>query len=312
MDGDPLLGPLAAVILASARAATPLALAAIGELVAERAGVLNLGVEGMMLMGAVAAFGVTVATGAPALGLAAALLAGMAMAGLFAVITLGLRANQVATGFALTLFGIGLSAFLGQGLIGTPLTALPPLFPPALAGLPVVGPLVFGHDPLVYLTVGLVAGVAVVLERTRAGLVLRAVGDNHDSAHALGLDVLAIRLRAVLFGGAMAGLAGAYLSLVYTPMWVESMTAGRGWIAVGLVVFAAWRPWRVLLGACLFGGVTIAQFHAQGMGLNIPSQILAMLPYLATILVLVIISRKAARLRLNAPACLGKVFTPER
>ncbi|WP_407672540.1 ABC transporter permease [Pararhodospirillum oryzae] len=294
-----------------ARAATPLALAATGELVTEKAGVLNLGVEGMMLMGAVSAFAVTVATGSPVLGLGAAIGAGMLMGLVFAGLTLSLRTNQVATGLALTLFGVGLSAFVGRDFVGTPLTALPGLSIPGLSDLPVLGPLLFGHDPLVYLSVALIALVSWFLGRTRGGLIVRAVGENHDAAHSLGHDVLLVRYGAVLFGGALCGLAGAYLSLVYTPMWVENMTAGRGWIALALVVFATWKPWRVLLGAWLFGGVTILQLHAQGLGVQIPSQFLSMLPYLATILVLVLISRDAMRVRLSAPACLGKAFHPE-
>ncbi|MBK1663677.1 ABC transporter permease [Rhodospirillum rubrum] len=302
---------LGAIGGAMSRAATPLALAAVGELVTEKAGVLNLGVEGMMLAGAVAAFAVTVATGNPLLGILAAMAAGMLLALLFGVLTLSLMANQVATGLALTIFGIGLSAFVGRDFVGTPLTALAPIHLPVLSDIPLIGPLIFGQDPLVYVTFVLVGGVSWFLTRSRAGLIVRAVGENHDAAHALGYDVIAIRYRAVLFGGAMGGLAGAYLSLVYTPMWVENMTAGRGWIALALVVFATWKPWRVLVGAYLFGGVTIVQLHIQGMGGAIPSQLLSMLPYLATIVVLVLISRDALRIRLNAPACIGKVFHPE-
>ncbi|WP_041794863.1 ABC transporter permease [Pararhodospirillum photometricum] len=308
MDAD----TLSAVVSAMARAATPLALAALGELVTEKAGVLNLGVEGMMLMGAVSAFGVTVATGNPVLGILAAMAAGMLMALLFGVLTLSLRTNQVATGLALTLFGIGLSAFVGRSFVGTPLTALPGLSVPGLSDLPVIGPVLFGQDPLVYVSVTVIALVAWGLSRTRTGLIVRAVGENHDAAHVLGHSVLGIRYGAVLFGGVLGGLAGAYLSLVYTPMWVENMTAGRGWIALALVVFATWKPWRVLAGAWLFGGVTILQLHAQGLGVQVPSQIMSMLPYLATILVLVLISRDATRVRLNAPACLGKEFYPDR
>ncbi len=302
---------LAAVLTAMARAATPLAIAAVGELVTEKSGVLNLGVEGMMLVGAVAAFGTAVATGSPLLGLLAAMAAGLLMALLFGVLTLSLLSNQVATGLALTIFGVGLSAFVGRDLVGTPLGALAPVSIPGLSDIPLIGPLLFGQDPLVYVSFALVAGVAWFLNRSRGGLVLRAVGDNHDAAHAIGHDVIATRYRAVLFGGAMAGLAGAYLSLVYTPMWVENMSAGRGWIALALVVFATWKPWRVLVGAYLFGGVTIVQLHAQGFGITVPSHLLSMLPYLATVLVLVLISRDAMRIRLNAPACIGKVFRPE-
>lgn len=305
---DGLAGALVAVI----RAATPLALAATGELVAERSGVLNLGVEGMMLVGAVAAFATAVASGSLALGLLVGMVAALSLALIFGVLTLTLMSNQVATGLALTLFGTGLSAFLGKDLIGIPLTGLAPIHLPVLSDLPLVGPVVFGQDPLVYGSLLLAFGVAWVLNRSRAGLVIRAVGENPQAAHALGYRVVAIRYLCVLFGGAMAGLAGAYLSLAYTPMWVEAMTAGRGWIALALVVFATWKPARVLLGAYLFGGVTIIQLHAQGLGLDVSSHLLAMLPYVATILVLVLISRDQTRIRLNAPASIGKVFRVEQ
>jgi general nucleoside transport system permease protein len=301
---------LVPVLLAVMTAATPLLLAALGELVTEKAGVLNLGVEGMMLVGAVSGFATTMTTGSAVIGVAAAAVAGACMALLFAVLTLGLLANQVATGLALTLFGIGLSALLGQSFVGMPLERLPRLYIPGLTDLPVVGPLLFGHDALIYLSLAMVAAVYWFLNRTRAGLVLRAVGENHDAAHAIGYHVLSIRLLATLFGGAMCGIGGAYLSLVYTPMWAEDMVSGRGWIALALVVFATWRPERVLVGAYLFGGVTIAQLHIQGAGFAVPSQILSMLPYLATILVLVLISRDQVRIRLNAPACIGKTFHP--
>jgi simple sugar transport system permease protein len=289
-------------------AATPLVLAATGELVAERAGVLNLGVEGMMIVGAIAGFSAVIATGSAALALLAAVTAGAAMALLFAVLALTLRANQVASGLALTMFGLGLSALWGQGYSGLSAPAFPHLSVPGLSDLPFVGKLVFGHDLLVYLSLALVAAAAWTLARTRLGLILRAVGENHDAAHALGYPVIAVRYLATLVGGAMAGLGGAYLSLVQTPLWVERMTAGRGWIALALVVFAAWRPWRALLGAYLFGGITVLQLHSQALGLKVDAQLLAMLPYLATIVVLVAVSRDAARLRLNAPACLGKPF----
>lgn len=296
-----------AVALSVVAAATPLLLAALGELVAERAGVLNLGVEGMMLMGAAAAFVAAseLGTGFPALLAGAA--AGVAMAALFAVLVLVLLANQVASGLALTLFGIGLSALIGRDYVGRPVDALTGLevsFPP------IIGPLLLGQDPLVYLSFAAVAAVAWFLRRTRSGMVLRAVGENADAAHALGHAVTALRWRAVLFGGAMAGLGGAYLSLAYTPLWSENMTAGRGWIALALVVFATWRPWRLLIGAYVFGAVDILQLHIQALGLSVASQFLSMLPYLATIAVLVAISADATRIRLNAPAGLGRVFHP--
>jgi simple sugar transport system permease protein len=270
--------------------------------------VLNLGVEGMMIVGAIAGFSAIVATGSIVLALLAAVLAGWLMAALFGVLVLTLRANQVASGLALTMFGLGLSALWGQGYSGLSAPAFPHLHVPGLTDLPFIGKLVFGHDLLIYLSLALVLGVAFLLKRTRVGLIVRAIGENHDAAHAIGYRVVACRYLAVTFGGAMAGLGGAYLSLVQTPLWVERMTAGRGWIALALVVFAAWRPWRALLGAYLFGGITVLQLHSQAHGLKVDAQLLAMLPYLATIAVLVLISRDAMRLRLNAPACLGKPF----
>jgi len=306
-----LIEPFVLVLITVIGAATPLLLAALGELVVEKAGVLNLGVEGMMLVGAVAAFATAVGTESATLAIIAAALAGAAMAFLFGVMTLSLLANQVATGLALTIFGIGLSALLGAPYVGTPLKRLPELQFPVLSDLPIIGPILFSHDALVYFSVAMVAGIAWFLNRSRAGLVLRAVGESHDSAHTIGYSVIKVRYLAVMFGGMMAGLGGAYLSLAYTPMWIEQMTAGRGWIALALVVFAAWRPLRVLIGAYLFGGVTILQLHAQGGSLiDIPSQFLSMLPYIATIVVLTIMSSGGMRQRLQAPACLGKPFHP--
>ncbi len=300
---------LAAILVTVVTAATPLIFAALGELVAEKSGVLNLGVEGMMLMGAVSAFAVTIGTGNAIFGIAAGALAGTGMALGFGLLTLTLMANQVACGLALTIFGVGLSALLGNPFVGTPVAGLPDLDVRGLTDLPLLGPVLFSHDALVYLGLAMVPLTAWFLARTRWGLILRAVGDNHDAAHSLGYPVLAIRYAAVAFGGAMAGLGGAYLSLAYTPMWVEEMTAGRGWIALALVVFAAWRPWRLLLGAYLFGGVSILQLHAQGGALfDVPSQVLSMLPYLATIVVLTLLSIRGAGTRLAAPACLGKPF----
>src|SRR5262245_797600 len=299
---------LANILIGAMIAATPLVLAATGELVTERAGVLNLGVEGMMIVGAIAGFAAMIATRSVFLALLAAMLAGTVMAALFAILVLTLRANQVASGLALTMFGLGLSALWGQGYSGLSAPAFPHLDIPGLTDLPFVGKLLFGQDLLVYLSLALVLAVALVLKRTRVGLVIRAVGENHDAAHAIGYPVIACRYLATLFGGAMAGLGGAYLSLVVTPLWVERMTAGRGWIALAIVVFAAWRPWRVLLGGYLFGGITVLQLHSQAVGVKIDAQLLSMLPYLATIVVLVVISRDAMRLKLSAPACLGKPF----
>ena len=305
------LDTTAAVLITVVGAATPLLFAALGELVTEKSGVLNLGVEGMMLVGAVAGFATAIGSGSILAAIVVAALAGAGMALLFGILTLTLLANQVATGLALTMFGIGLSSLIGQDFVGTPLPGLDKLYIPGLTDLPVIGPLLFGQDALVYLSFAAVLGVSWFLYRSRGGLVLRAVGENHDAAHAIGYPVVRIRYLAVLFGGAMSGLAGGYLSLAYTPMWAENMTAGRGWIALALVVFATWKPGRVLLGAYLFGGVTILQLHAQGFGIAAPSQLLSMLPYVATILVLVLISRDSIRIRLNAPAAIGKVFHPD-
>ena len=292
------------MLVATLRAATPLMLAGIGELVAERAGVLNLGVEGMMLVGAAAGFLATAATGNPALGLLAA--AGVAAA--FAVLTLYLYTNQVATGLALTIFGVGLSALIGAPFQSIAIPSLATRFWP---GLSHAGPLlqqVLLVDPMVWLALLLPVAVSLFLRRTRAGLVLRAVGESAEVAHALGTPVRRVRLLAVLFGGAMAGLGGAYLSLAYTPMWSENMVAGRGWIALALVVFSTWKPLWLALGALLFGFVTIAQYQAEALGLRVNPQLLAMLPYLVTVLVLVLISRDRVRLKLSAPAALGRAF----
>ncbi len=302
---------LIAIFTGTVVAATPLIYAALGELVAERSGILNLGVEGMMLIGALAAFAVSVSTGSLILGFMAAALASMLMALLFAVLTISLQTNQVATGLALTLFGLGLSAFAGRPFTGMPIQGLHALHIPALSDIPWIGPLLFRFDAAVYGSVLLYVVTDRVLNRTRAGLQLRAVGESPTVAHALGQPVVLTRYLAVLFGGAMSGVAGAYLSTAMTPMWVEGMSAGRGWIALALVVFATWKPLRVLLGAYLFGGVTILQLHAQGLGIAVPSEILSMLPYAATIIVLVIICRDPKTILLNQPASLGKSFHPD-
>ena len=296
------------LILTVILTSVPLIFAASGELIAERSGVLNLGVEGMMLMGAVSAFAIAMGTGSPILGIFAGAFAGALTAGIFAFFTLGLATNQVATGLALTIFGTGLSGLVGAPLVGHAIDGLPQIHIPLLADIPILGMLLFQHDIMVYLAVIMVGLCAWVLNATRAGLIIRAVGDNHDSAHALGYSVLGVRLLAVLFGGMMAGLGGAYLPLVLTPHWAEGMTAGRGWIALALVVFASWRPWRVLGGALVFGGITIMQLAGQARGWTIPSQFLSMLPYLATIIVLVLISRNREFALANSPACLGRIF----
>lgn len=303
---------LEAIILTIITAATPLLLAAIGELIVEKSGVLNLGVEGMMVMGAVAGFAVTISTGSPLLGIVGGAVAGVLVSLIFAFVTLTLVANQVASGLALTLFGLGLSGLMGESFVGQPGIKLQSLHIPGLTDLPFIGKILFGQDILVYLSFAAVFGVSWFLNRTRAGLILRAVGDNHASAHALGYSVIGVRYLAVVFGGAMAGLGGAYLSVAYTPLWVENMTAGRGWIALALVVFASWIPWRAAIGAYLFGAVTVLQLHTQALGIGFPSQFLAMLPYLATVIVLVAISGNRRATLFNTPSSLGKPFVPDR
>jgi general nucleoside transport system permease protein len=278
-------------------AATPLLLAAIGETVTERSGVLNLGVEGMMVMGAVAGFGGAYVTGNSWAGIPCAIIAGMALSLVFAFLTLTLLANQVATGLALTLLGLGISALMGERLVGQPGVKLPTLH---------------GIDPLIPFSFVLVFLVHRLLFKTRAGLIIRAVGTSHASAHALGYRVVMVRYLCVLFGGACAGLAGGYLSLVYTPQWVENMTSGKGWIALALVVFGSWRPVRVLAGAYLFGTISILSFVLQAQSFEIPSQLLSSLPYLVTILALVVISGNKALTRRNTPASLGQPFVPDR
>jgi general nucleoside transport system permease protein len=281
-------------VLSVIATSTPLLLAATGELVVEKSGVLNLGLEGMMLVGAIAGFAAATHSGSAAAGVVAGGLAGAALALVFAVLTLSFLANQVATGLALTIFGTGLSALAGSSYVGIAVTPLPSVL--------------FDLNALIYLSFAMLAAVWWFLSASRGGLILRAVGDSHDAAHALGFSVIGIRYLATLFGGAMAGLAGAYLSLAYSPSWAENMTAGRGWIALALVVFSTWRPLWLLTGAYLFGGIMYLSFYVQGLGLALPSQAVAALPYLATIVVLVLISRDRVRIRLNAPACLGQPF----
>lgn len=301
---------LSNVFYAMVRTGTPLLLVALGEVVCEKTGVLNLGQEGMMLFGAVVGFIAAYSTGNLWLGVLMAMLAGVLLSSLFALVALAFNANQVATGLALTIFGVGLSTFVGAAWVGKPLSGFEPIALPWLSELPVVGRMLFGQDLLVYLSFALFALVAWVLLKSRLGLIIQAVGENPDAASAMGLPVLRVRTLAVLFGGAMAGLAGSYLSLAYTPMWAENMSAGRGWIALALVVFASWRVGRLLLGAYLFGLASILHLVAQGVGLNIPSNLLAMLPYVATIVVLVLLSRDGLRTRLYAPVSLGQPWQP--
>jgi simple sugar transport system permease protein len=285
-------------------AATPLIFAAIGELVVEKSGTLNLGVEGMMITGAICGFAVAVETGSPLLGFVAAALGGALLSLLFAFLTQITLANQVASGLALTLFGLGLSALLGQSYVGIKPPRLEDINFGPLADIPVLGPIFFTHDIILYLGIALIAATWAVLKFTRAGLILRAVGESHDAAHALGYKVVRIRTLAIMFGGACAGVGGAYISLIRVPQWTEGMTAGVGWIALALVVFASWKPWRLLLGAYLFGGITQLQLNLQGVGVAIPVEYLAMSPYVITIIVLVILSRDKG----GAPACLGRTF----
>ena len=303
---------LATLVVLTLAAGTPLVFAALGELVVEKSGVLNLGVEGMMLVGAVVAFIVAATTKQPWLGVLAGMLAAAALSIIFAVLTLSLMANQVATGLALSLFGVGLSAFIGLPYVSVVIDGIKPLAIPGISDLPFIGKLLFAHSPFVYLSLVLFAFVQWFLFRTRAGpdrarrRRVAAIPRTRSATRSS-----RIRYLAVLFGGACAGLGGAYMAVAYTPLWTEGMTAGRGWIALALVVFATWKPWRVVAGAYLFGGVTLAQFQAQALGATVPSQLLSMLPYLATIVVLAIISRDATAIRLNAPASLGKPYHPD-
>ena len=302
---------LVPILAAAIAAGTPLVFAALGELVTEKSGVLNLGVEGMMMVGAIAGFAIAAVTGNVWVGALAGMAAGALMSGIFAVLALNLMANQVASGLALTLFGVGLSAFVGKPFESVSLAKAGTFDIPLLSEIPVLGPILFKQHFLVYVSWALFAGVSWFLYRSRTGLVLRSVGESPESAHAIGYPVIRIRWLATLFGGAMAGLGGAYLSEFYAPLWVEGMVAGRGWIALALVVFATWRPARVMVGAYLFGGVTIAQFFAQGAGVEVTSQFLSALPYLATIVVLVIISRNVNTIRLNSPVSLGRSYRPD-
>ena len=299
------------ILMIVVSAATPLLFAAVGEIVAERAGVLNLGLEGMMIVGASTGFAFAYTTNSTLVGVVAAAVCGAALSAIFAFLVIGLAANQVAAGLAITIVGRGLANLIGSGFVGLKRSRAWELRIPGLTDLPVIGKLLFGQDFFVYGAVLLTAGVAYWLTRTRAGLTLRAVGENHTSAHGLGLPVRAIRLGAILFGGACSGIAGSYLSLAYTPFWSPDMTAGRGWIALALVVFASWRPWRALAGALLFGGVAVLALAFQGLGVPIPAQALNAAPYLVTILVLVLLSAREARGAV-APQSLGVAFIPDR
>ena len=300
----------ALLLAATLNAGTVLALASLGLLINEKAGVLNLGAEGMMLCAAIAGFAAVVHTGSDSLGLLAGMGAGAVLAAIFGVLVIWLGTNQYATGLALSLFGSGFSAFAGIKYVQEKLPERLQFEIPGLAEIPLLGPALFRHHPMVYLAVLLCAALIWFLYRSRTGLVLRAVGESPESAHALGYPVRRIRLAAVVAGGALCGLSGAYISVVYTPLWVEGMVAGKGWIALALTTFATWRPARVLLGAYLFGGVTMLQFHLQGAGVDVPSQLLSALPYLATIVVLALISRNPTWIRVNMPASLGRPFHP--
>ncbi|MGA1804328.1 ABC transporter permease [Rhizobium sp. HT1-10] len=301
-----------AVLLTIITASTPLVIAAIGELVTERAGVLNLGVEGMVIIGSVSAFAAAQLSGSAYVGLLAGIAGGALFSLLFSFLTLTLVANQVATGLALTIMGLGASGMIGESYVSVPGIRLLPIEIPLLSQIPYVGTVLFKQDIVFYLSILLVVAVNWFLFRSRAGLKLRAIGDSHSSAHALGIGVIRTRYLAVMFGGACAGLAGAQLSLIYTPQWTENMSGGRGWIALALVVFASWRPWRILAGGYLFGAVTILQLHAQAFGIGVPAQFLSMLPYAATVVVLIIISQNRRMTLINTPASLGKSFVPDR
>jgi simple sugar transport system permease protein len=300
----------ALLLAATLNAGTVLALAGLGLLINEKSGVVNLGAEGMMLCAAVAGFAAVVYTGSDLFGFLAGMGAGMLMAALFGVLVIWLGTNQYATGLALSLFGLGFSAFLGVPYTQEKLPERIAYSWPVLGDIPWIGPALFQHHPVVYLAIVVALALIWFLDKSRTGMVLRAVGESPQSAHALGYPVRGIRLAAVLAGGALCGLAGAYLSVIYTPLWVEGMVAGRGWIALALTTFATWRPARVLLGAYLFGGLTMLQFHLQSSGVQVPSEFLTALPYLATIVVLVLISRNPTWIRVNMPASLGKPFHP--
>lgn len=299
------------ILIATLKTGTPLLLIALGELVCEKSGVLNLGQEGMMLMGAMAGFAGAYYTGSLGIGIAFAIFAGMGMALIFATLSLSLNTNQVATGLALTIFGTGLSSFLGSDLVGSTVDGFSQIEIPLLSQIPFFGQILFNQDIIVYLSFAVVGITWWVLQKTRIGLTIRAVGENPHSANALGIKVLKVRYLATLFGGAMAGFAGSYMSLAYTPMWMENMTAGRGWIALALVVFASWRVGYLMLGAYLFGFASILHLVMQGFGFDISPNLLAMTPYLATVVVMVMISSNSLRQKLATPMSLAKPFDPK-
>ncbi len=304
------MNEIALLIAATLNAGTVLAIAALGLLINERAGIVNLGAEGMMLCAAVVGYAAAVHSGSDFVGFAAGAIAGALLAAVFGALVIWLNTNQYATGLALSLFGVGFSAFIGQPYTRERLSERAQFDVPLLSDIPFIGPALFKQHPMVWIAIALTLALMWWLNKSRSGLVLRAVGESPESAHALGYPVRWIRLGAVVAGGARCGVAGADLSTVYTPLWVEGMVAGRGWIALALTTFATWRPLRVLLGAYLFGGVTMLQFHLQGAGVEVPSQVLVALPYVATIVVLVLISRNAAWIKANMPASLGKPFSP--
>jgi len=299
------------ILIAALKTGTPLLLIALGELVCEKSGVLNLGQEGMMLMGAMAGFAGAYYTGSLGMGIAIAIFAGMSMSLIFAALSVSLNTNQVATGLALTIFGTGLSSFLGGELVGFTIQGFAQIEIPLLSRIPFIGQILFNQDIIVYASFAIVGLTWYVLQKTRIGLTLRAVGENPHSANALGIKVLKVRYLAVLFGGAMAGFSGAYMSLAYTPMWMENMTAGRGWIALALVVFASWRVGYLMLGAYLFGFASILHLVMQGFGFDISPNLLAMTPYLATIIVMVLISSNSLKQKLSTPMSLAKPFDPK-
>ena len=300
----------ALLLAATLNAGTVLALASLGLLVNEKVGIVNLGAEGMMLCAAIAGFATAVHTGSDVMGFSVGILVGALLAAVFGVLVIWLNTNQFATGLALSLFGTGLSAFVGTAYVQEKLVDRPSFAIPYLSDIPWLGVALFRQHPLVYITMALTGAMIWFMYKTRAGLVLRSVGESPESAHALGYPVRFIRLGAVVAGGALCGLAGAYISLIYTPLWAEGMVAGKGWIALALTTFATWRPGRVLLGAYLFGGVTMLQLHLQALGVQIPSQLLNSLPYVATVVVLAVISRNPQWIRINMPASIGKPFYP--